>query len=254
MIAPTENPLLLFQIRNGDIEKGPYTKSQLRSMWDSGLITADTICWRDGLPSWILVAEALEDTPALLSTEAPIPLICRPTFDPLSLPKAPQLFRLLALAFDVSWPILIVAQTDNWMRNCGLSRNLLDWTTATAFIIIFLVRDGLFNGRGVGKWVFRIVVLDIVSKKPCSLFKSIQRNGIPLLTFAILGGLIGLFSLLLGQMASIAGAGILIATIHTLYNGINRDNFRTTYDRIAGTYVVRSKDLKMALKSNIMTD
>src|SRR5437868_2287077 len=40
--------------------KGPYSKAQLRSMWDHGLITADTQYWAEGMSDWYLVETLLE--------------------------------------------------------------------------------------------------------------------------------------------------------------------------------------------------
>src|SRR6266481_10140159 len=40
--------------------KGPYSKAQLKSMWDHGLITSDTQYWREGMDDWYLVQTLLE--------------------------------------------------------------------------------------------------------------------------------------------------------------------------------------------------
>lgn len=40
--------------------KGPFSKAQLRSMWEHGLITSDTQYWTHGLDDWYLVANLLE--------------------------------------------------------------------------------------------------------------------------------------------------------------------------------------------------
>ena len=37
---------------NGQV-KGPYSKGQLKSMWENGLITSDTQYWREGLNDWL---------------------------------------------------------------------------------------------------------------------------------------------------------------------------------------------------------
>lgn len=44
---------------NGET-KGPYSKSQLKSMWDNGLITSNTHYWTDGMVAWLLVASLFE--------------------------------------------------------------------------------------------------------------------------------------------------------------------------------------------------
>ena len=40
--------------------KGPYSKAQLKSMWNRGLIPSDTQCWREGMDDWYLVETLLE--------------------------------------------------------------------------------------------------------------------------------------------------------------------------------------------------
>jgi len=40
--------------------EGPYSKAQLKSMWDCGLITSDTQYWRQGVDDWYLVETLLE--------------------------------------------------------------------------------------------------------------------------------------------------------------------------------------------------
>src|SRR5439155_7731584 len=40
--------------------KGPYSRAQLKSMWDHGLISSDTQYWREGMDDWYLVETLLE--------------------------------------------------------------------------------------------------------------------------------------------------------------------------------------------------
>ncbi len=54
-------------ITNGDEQRGPYTISQLRSMWHSGSITASTLYWQDGLNEWVPLSTILD----LLEPPAP---------------------------------------------------------------------------------------------------------------------------------------------------------------------------------------
>jgi hypothetical protein len=46
-------------IRTGEENTGPYHITQVKSMWNSGLITADAHCWREGWPEWMLVSKFL---------------------------------------------------------------------------------------------------------------------------------------------------------------------------------------------------
>lgn len=41
-----------YRIFYGGEEKGPFTFEQLRSMWSSGQLTADTQYWQEGMSDW----------------------------------------------------------------------------------------------------------------------------------------------------------------------------------------------------------
>jgi hypothetical protein len=48
----TSLPVSDYYILRGDSQSGPYTTSQLRSMWHSGSITGDMLFWTDGMKEW----------------------------------------------------------------------------------------------------------------------------------------------------------------------------------------------------------
>ena len=50
-----------YYIAVDDERKGPYALSQLRKMWDSGIITMDTKYTADGMNGWADICELLED-------------------------------------------------------------------------------------------------------------------------------------------------------------------------------------------------
>ena len=41
-----------FVLINGE-QKGPYALDQLRSMWQNGTVTTDTLYWSEGMPDWL---------------------------------------------------------------------------------------------------------------------------------------------------------------------------------------------------------
>jgi len=41
-------------------QKGPFTASQLRSMWSSGTVTASALYWSEGMPDWKALSELCE--------------------------------------------------------------------------------------------------------------------------------------------------------------------------------------------------
>lgn len=44
-------------------QTGPYTMDQMRSMWNAGLITSQTLYWREGLSGWKLVGQLITNLP-----------------------------------------------------------------------------------------------------------------------------------------------------------------------------------------------
>jgi hypothetical protein len=66
-----------FYIKSTDGDKGPFILSQLRSMWDNGAITADTLYRTDESQKWHSLAEEFSKT-----TVAPFPLIYFPSGSP----------------------------------------------------------------------------------------------------------------------------------------------------------------------------
>ena len=57
----------------GSENKGPYTLFQLKSMWNSGLITADTIYCQEGFEQWVPFASLFPETPPVAPQEAAPP-------------------------------------------------------------------------------------------------------------------------------------------------------------------------------------
>src|SRR5437868_3898795 len=49
-----------YYVAIGDETKGPYAKTQLKSMWDQGLITCDTRYWNETERDWYLLSNLFE--------------------------------------------------------------------------------------------------------------------------------------------------------------------------------------------------
>ena len=57
----------LYLVRLQGVERGPYTLSQLQSMWQSGVLTADAQYWQGGVDHWMPITSimsSLHATPA----------------------------------------------------------------------------------------------------------------------------------------------------------------------------------------------
>ena len=66
-----------FFILSGDNKEGPFTISQMRSMWAAGRVTGESFFWREGMAEW----EKLRNIKNLLETQPP-PI-------PAQVPQAP---------------------------------------------------------------------------------------------------------------------------------------------------------------------
>jgi hypothetical protein len=51
----------IYYLAAGGETKGPYSKAQLKSMWDQGLITSETQYWTEGMDDWYLACTLLEN-------------------------------------------------------------------------------------------------------------------------------------------------------------------------------------------------
>jgi uncharacterized RDD family membrane protein YckC len=88
--------------------------------------------------------------------------------------------RMVALMFDcMAWYFLSMILTVLPFIN-----HLV--TLSSAWMIFLLVRDCLFAGRGVGKNLMGLQVIDAKTGAPCSLRQSVLRNIIILAPFAVL--------------------------------------------------------------------
>jgi len=54
-----EKPTMEYYLYLNDEQKGPYTLSQIQSMWRSGNITGNTLYWQDGFSEWIPLSTIL---------------------------------------------------------------------------------------------------------------------------------------------------------------------------------------------------
>jgi predicted RNA-binding Zn-ribbon protein involved in translation (DUF1610 family)/TM2 domain-containing membrane protein YozV len=65
--APTSQPMAApvppYWLLIGNEKKGPYTFSQLKSMWGSGSITADALYCQEGFEAWVPISSLLDQKP-----------------------------------------------------------------------------------------------------------------------------------------------------------------------------------------------
>jgi hypothetical protein len=118
-----------------------------------------------------------------------------------------------------------------------------------AMVLFLLGRDFLFEGRGVGKNLMGIQVVDIHSGVPCSLLQSIQRNVIILAPYIVLEGVgmvlkfvpIGWLNQAVVNLINMVGM-VYVAVVLPLesYRAYSRDDGLRIGDEIAGTCLIES--------------
>lgn len=63
-------------IGNGAEQSGPYTEEEVRAFVQSGHVTAQSQCWREGMPSWLPVSQMFPNLfpPAQPVSPTPVPV------------------------------------------------------------------------------------------------------------------------------------------------------------------------------------
>lgn len=118
-----------------------------------------------------------------------------------------------------------------------------------SWVVLMLVRDYFFEGRGVGKNMMGLQVVDAQTGAPCSLKQSVMRNIVILAPFAVLQ----LVTLLLtfiqiswlneaikNLMQVIGAAYVAIVLPMEAYRAYNRDDSLRFGDQFAGTTIVEA--------------
>ncbi|HEY9772321.1 MAG TPA: RDD family protein [Planktothrix sp.] len=122
-------------------------------------------------------------------------------------------------------------------------------TLSTTWILMLLVKDWLFDGRGIGKNAMGLQVIDIHTGRPCSLKQSIIRNFVILAPFAVLQVISVLLAIVPIGWLSAAVKNIINAVgmvyvggvlPYECYRAYTRDDSRRLGDELAGTALVES--------------
>jgi uncharacterized RDD family membrane protein YckC len=126
-------------------------------------------------------------------------------------------------------------------------------TIGTTWILLLLVKDFFFDGRGIGKNIMGLQVVDVATGKPCSLKQSVMRNIVLVAPFAVLQ----VVSLILDVTQHFFSVAWLSATLKDVINWVgmiyvavvlpmecyrayNRDDSQRIGDQLAGTAVIES--------------
>lgn len=151
--------------------------------------------------------------------------------------------RLVALVFDVLGCYVVAAV----IGSLPFIKQFVD--VQITWVLLLLGRDVFFSGRGIGKNLMGLQVVDVTTGKPCNLFQSVLRNIIillPAVVVLLLNVILRLISVSwlnegIRQLVNIGGmiytAVVLPLEAHRAYS---RDDSRRIGDELAGTAIVEA--------------
>lgn len=139
-------------------QEGPWVIGQIRKMWDSGSITADTLYWCEGMEEWCELAPLME--------EKEIPPPVSPVIVEQSRPKVSKVtFESQKDAFRGTMPLMVklamrAVQDLGWkLENANETLGLItfktgismgSWSGVSCSLNIEEIEDGLFQVKGTG--------------------------------------------------------------------------------------------------------
>ncbi len=120
---------------------------------------------------------------------------------------------------------------------------------STTWVLLLLVKDYFFEGRGIGKNAMGLQVVDVATGEPCSLRQSIIRNMVILAPFAVLQVIslllifipVGWLDAAVKNLINILGM-VYVAVVlpYECYRAYARDDSQRVGDELAGTAVIES--------------
>jgi len=142
------------------------------------------------------------------------------------------------VAFIISMVVMMIP-----LVNRVLTQNLV-------LLILMCVRDYFYSGRGLGKNLMGLKVVDIFTGQPPGLKQAVLRNLVylgPLLFLEALQRILGIFpvphvTLVIGQVGNVlAGLYVLVILPLECYRSYQREDSMRLGDEIAGTCLLESE-------------
>ena len=149
--------------------------------------------------------------------------------------------RLVALTIDIA-----VGYLAGLAINCVPFINIY-FSAQVIMVLYLLVRDGLFNGRGVGKNLMGLQVVDMRSGEPASMVQSLKRNIVvygPVLILYIIQMLISIIpnevvtTVVNNGVQAVLGIYSFIVIPYEAYRVYSRADGLRWGDKFAGTAIV----------------
>lgn len=137
----------------GGEQRGPYVLDQIRSMWSSGSLTADTLWWTEGMTEWALIqALPLSSVPPAVPQQAAAPTAARynPTTDTFSGTNLLLVKLAIRAIQQLGWKL------DNANESLGIvnfetGMSWGSWSGVSCSLTIEEVSPNTFRVLGAGK-------------------------------------------------------------------------------------------------------
>ena len=164
-------------------KRGPYAKSQVQTMWNSGLITSDALYWQEGMSEWApisaLITELEVAPPTLQAPQKVLPAKARynPATDTFTA-TMPQMVKLAIRAIqDLGWKL------DNANETLGIvtfetGMSWGSWSGVACSLTIEEAEESTFRVIGTGKQNVRggqLIALNLFGEAQGKAKKAIDR-------------------------------------------------------------------------------
>ncbi|MDP1590655.1 MAG: DUF4339 domain-containing protein [Prosthecobacter sp.] len=180
----------MFYTLKNDEQCGPYSEAQLKAMWANGSVTADVLCWREGMAEWMpvdaVLGEPAQDPPEIevMTTEGSE----TPSLNGKELIPSGSIRRFSALVIDYAAILALAYNFPIWI---GCPEDPQHGLIASFILVACVIlKDSPFHGRSLGRLLTGCYLIDLPESKPATLSKSVRRNAAQALW------LFGLFPLL----------------------------------------------------------
>jgi hypothetical protein len=167
----------LYIFTNGE-QQGPFAGGQITTMWNSGLLTADALYWREGMAEWKPVSELMTPIKMTTPTQAtPTRAIYQPATDTFSGTMSQMVKLALRAVQSLGWKIesaneglgLVTFETDiSWGS----------WTGVACTLTIEELGEGKMRVNGAGKQILRgghLVPMNLFGEAQSKAQKAIDK-------------------------------------------------------------------------------
>ncbi len=169
-----------------EIQRGPYTQTQIKSMWDSGTLTATAQCWQEGWAEWRPVSDLLMQS----QVAPPVPqksVVLDYQTREFTEEQRQDIVARRSKAYGIDFLILLLFGVGPLVLNLNFEwwhdANINYWIMGIAASWL-IIRDSIAGGRSPGKLHAGLVCISTRTGLPANPFVSAARNLTTILKYA----------------------------------------------------------------------